>query len=63
MDLLHQLVVGAYGAYAAIVGAYLDLRARLDAHAREQRVLRENHVRHLEERLARLEQLVRRYHG
>lgn len=44
------LVLGAYGAYAFVVGAYLDLRARID------RVVK-NHVAHLEERVARLERL------
>lgn len=48
MDLLHALVIGAYGSYAALAGVYVALRDKLDE-------LRTNHLRHLEDRVKALE--------
>jgi hypothetical protein len=49
MDSLREyIVIGAYGAYAFVVGSYMDLRARIDR-------LHRNHFAHLEERVKALE--------
>lgn len=48
MDLIHSLVLGSYGAYAFVVVAYMDLRARIDR-------LFKNHLKHLEQRIEQLE--------